>query len=151
MNSCRHSLILQFPRCFLIPVLCLLVLLTPTDTLAQQNFQWRNFTRFIDGLSSNDVRFITEDRRGQLWLATSNGLSHFDGFWHAIDVSDNNPNANDVSSVLITSSPLATSDFIWAATNAGSSRANSNTLLIGSPLYGPDMLNIDYLEMADSG
>ena len=100
-------------------MLCLLVFLTPIDTLAQQNFQWRNFTRFIDGLSSNDVRLITEDRRGQLWLATSNGLSHFDGFWHAIDVSDNNPNANDVSNVLITSDPLGAADFIWVATNAG--------------------------------
>ena len=82
--------------------LSLIVLLPSTDVSAQQNFQWRNFTRFIHGLSGNNVRFITEDARGQIWLATSTGLGRFDGFWHEIDVGGEGQNINDISRVLIT-------------------------------------------------
>ena len=105
-------------------LLCLIFLMTPTDVFAQQNFQWRNFTRFIHGLSGNNVRFITEDPQGQIWLATSTGLGCFDGFWHEIDLAGDGLNfsrppiggeagKNDISRVLITN------EFIWIATNAG--------------------------------
>ena len=81
---------------------------------AQQPFQWRSFTRIRDGLSSNDVRAITEDRYGQIWLATSGGLSRFDGFWHVIDVSIGDSNGNDVLELVYDSD-----GFIWAMTSAG--------------------------------
>ena len=80
-----------------------------SPTPAQQPFQWRSFTRIRDGLSSNDVRAITEDRFGQIWLATSRGLSRFDGFWHVIDVS----NGNDVVELVYDSD-----GFIWAMTRS---------------------------------
>ncbi len=89
---------------------------------AQQNFQWRNFTRIGDGLSSNNVRSITEDRSGQIWLATGVGLSRFDGFWHAIGVPGDNANANDVFQVLEDAH-----GFIWAATSAGLHRGVWNS------------------------
>lgn len=80
---------------------------------AQQPFQWRSFTRIRDGLSSNDVRAITEDRYGQIWLATSRGLSRFDGFWHVIDVSTGDSNGNDVVELVYDSD-----GFIWAMTSS---------------------------------
>ena len=113
----------QFPHILCLLALCLIVLLPAPDLFAQQNFQWRNFTRFIHGLSGNNVRSITEDPRGQIWLATSTGLGRFDGFWHEIDVGGEGPNANDISRVLITNaltdSRVSERKIIWVATSAG--------------------------------
>ena len=79
VTRCLHSVqflaFLLFFIPFLIPV-CLAV---------QQNFQWRNFTRIGDGLTSNNVRSLVADRHGHIWLATSAGLCRFDGFWHTLD------------------------------------------------------------------
>ena len=99
---------------FLIIAFHLLIFLFPPVSFAQPNFQWRNFTRISDGLSSNNVRAITDDRFGQIWLATSRGLSRFDGFWHGMDVSTDNPEGNDVFQVF-----EDFDGFIWAATTAG--------------------------------
>lgn len=33
----------------------------------------------IDGLANNTVRYIAQDTRGQMWFATSNGVSRYDG------------------------------------------------------------------------
>ena len=94
--------------------LCSLLVIWQSTALAQQTFQWRSFSRIRDGLSSNNVRSITEDRYGQIWLATSSGLSRFDGFWHVIDVSIGDSNSNDVLEVL-----YDPDGFIWAMTSAG--------------------------------
>ena len=92
-----------------------LFLLTPDATFAQQNFQWRNFTRFSsDNLISNNVRTITEDRSGQIWLGTDRGLSRFDGFWYEAGRSSGGPQEADVFKVF---EDIA--GFIWIATDAG--------------------------------
>ena len=92
-----------------------LFLLTPDATFAQQNFQWRNFTRFGDNhLISNNVRTITEDRSGQIWLGTDRGLNRLDGFWHEAGRSDGGPQGVEVFKVLEDSA-----GFIWVATAAG--------------------------------
>ena len=83
-------------------------------TFAQQNFQWRNFTRTDGGLSSNNVRTITEDRFGQIWLGTDKGLSRLDGFWHEAGRSNGGPQEADVFKVFEDSA-----GFIWVATDAG--------------------------------
>ena len=92
----------------------ILFLLTSDTTFAQQNFQWRNFTRFGDDLISNNVRAITEDRYGQIWLGTDRGLSRFDGFWHEAGRSNGGPRGTEVFKVF---EDIA--GFIWIATNAG--------------------------------
>ena len=46
-----------------------------------------SFTRYTvrDGLPSNDVRAITTDSKGQLWVATGRGISLFDGTtWNVV-------------------------------------------------------------------
>ena len=93
----------------------ILFLLTPDATFAQQNFQWRNFTRFGDNhLISNNVRAITEDRSGQIWLGTDRGLNRLDGFWHEAGRSNGGPQSADVFKVFEDSA-----GFIWVATDAG--------------------------------
>lgn len=81
---------------------------------AQQNFQWRNFTRLRDDLISNNVRTITEDRSGQIWLGTDRGLSRFDGFWHEAGRLNGGPRGAEVFKVF---EDIA--GFIWVATEAG--------------------------------
>ncbi len=81
----------------------------PSLLSAQQNFQWRNFTRINDGLDSNNVRSIADGRMGGIWLATSAGLSYFDGFWQNHDVP-----VGEVSQVF-----EDRDEVIWATTDSG--------------------------------
>ena len=83
--------------------------LVPFISSAQQNFQWRNFSRIGDGLGSNNVRSIAADHRGGIWLATSEGLSYFNGFWHNFDAP-----SGDVSQVF-----EDRDGFIWTTTDIG--------------------------------
>ena len=101
---------------FLSPVslFLILLLLTPGTTFAQQNFQWRNFTRIGDNLISNNVRVITEDRFGQIWLGTDKGLNRLDGFWHEAGMSNGGPQGADIFKVF-----EDRAGFIWVATDAG--------------------------------
>ena len=94
--------------------LLILFLLTPNAAFGQQNFQWRNFTRLRGDLISNNVRTITEDRSGQIWLGTDRGLSRLDGFWHEAGRSSGGPQGADVFKVF---EDIA--GFIWVATEAG--------------------------------
>ncbi|MDE0185920.1 MAG: Ig-like domain-containing protein [Candidatus Poribacteria bacterium] len=81
---------------------------------AQQTFQWRSFTRIHDGLSSNNVRSIAEDSFGQIWLATSSGLSCFNGFWHVIEVSIGDSSSSDINHIF-----SDIDGFIWVMTSGG--------------------------------
>ena len=51
--------------------------LLPIDLRSQE----KSVTLFTeeDGLANNDVRDVTKDEQGYLWIATGNGLSKFDG------------------------------------------------------------------------
>lgn len=57
---------------------CLLATLCIAMPLAGRQLPVRNYTS-ADGLAGNFVNQILEDSRGFLWLATSEGLSRFDG------------------------------------------------------------------------
>ena len=90
-------------------LLFLAVYFMPFIISAQHNFQWRNFARISDGVGSNNVRSIAADSKGGIWLATSEGLSLFDGFWQSFDV----PSGN-VTQVFEDINGL-----IWATTDSG--------------------------------
>ena len=46
-----------------------------------QNFNFRfNHLNVTSGLSASDARSITQDRKGFIWIATSNGLNKYDGY-----------------------------------------------------------------------
>ncbi len=107
--------IFRFPFYLSLFVFCLtFFLLTPDITLAQQNFQWRNFTRIGDNLSSNNIRTITEDRFGQIWLGTDKGLNRLDGFWREAGRSNGGPQETEIFKVL-----EDTAGFIWVAADTG--------------------------------
>ncbi len=109
----KYSFRLPFHLLFFSLFLVLSFLVSNT-TVAQQNFQWRNFTRIGDELISNNIRTITEDRLGQIWLGTDKGLNRLDGFWHEAGRSSGGPQGVDVFKVF---EDLA--GFIWVATEAG--------------------------------
>ncbi|MDE0503447.1 MAG: Ig-like domain-containing protein, partial [Candidatus Poribacteria bacterium] len=100
-------------------LITLSVFVLPSLLSAQQNFQWRNFTRINDGLGSNNVRSIANGRNGGIWLATGAGLSYFDGFWQNYD----SP-GGDVSQVF-----EDRDGFIWATTDTGIYRGGVNRSL----------------------
>ena len=109
----KYSFRILFRRLSL-PLFLSLSFLVSDTTFAQQNFQWRNFTRIGDQLSSNNIRAITEDRFGQIWLGTDQGLSRLDGFWYEAGRSSGGPQGADVFKVF---EDIA--GFIWVATEAG--------------------------------
>ncbi|MBC8233263.1 hypothetical protein H8E77_27260, partial [bacterium] len=39
---------------------------------------WKTY-RYVDGLASNDVRAIMQDKEGAMWFGTEGGVSRFDG------------------------------------------------------------------------
>ncbi|MGE4569258.1 MAG: two-component regulator propeller domain-containing protein, partial [Bacteroidales bacterium] len=60
------------------PFLLLLLLLLTPSTLFASPFSFRHY-RVEQGLASNGVRDILQDRRGFIWVATNGGLNRFDG------------------------------------------------------------------------
>ncbi len=57
---------------------CLILLLLSSLVLQAQNFSSVHYSE-KDGLPSNTVYDITQDKDGFIWFATENGLSRFDG------------------------------------------------------------------------
>lgn len=79
---------------------------------APADFLFRHFS-VEDGLSSNSVRAIMQDRYGFMWLGTDDGLNRYDGT--TIKVYNLNPQgANDYISSL-----YDTTDNIWVGTDDG--------------------------------
>ena len=107
--SFRFRFYLSLFACFVTPFL-----LTPGATLAQQNFQWRNFTRIGDDLSSNNIRTVTEDRFGRIWLGTDKGLNRLDGFWREAGRSNGGPQEAEIFKIF---EDIA--GFIWVAADTG--------------------------------
>ncbi len=59
-------------------LLALLALMTALTCTARDNHRYRMMT-MDDGLPSNAVRNIVQDRQGFIWLGTDNGLCRYDG------------------------------------------------------------------------
>lgn len=67
------------------------------------DFHFENITT-LQGLSSNDITCLYQDRKGFLWVGTHFGLNRYDGnlfktFYHEVDNS-NSLSGNDVSDIL---------------------------------------------------
>jgi ligand-binding sensor domain-containing protein len=64
-----------------VPFVCFVLLfcfLTAGSIVAQKRYLFRTYT-VKDGLVSNTVYSINQDRRGYLWISTGGGISRFDG------------------------------------------------------------------------
>ena len=59
----------------------LLVTLLATQSLHAQSDLWsRRHITMLDGLPTNTVRSITQDKDGFIWMGTDNGLCRYDGY-----------------------------------------------------------------------
>lgn len=72
----------------------LMLLLLPTLSMGQSETRFKRFAQ-DQGLSMNDIRAITQDSKGFIWVGTLDGLNKFDGY--QFQVYKNNP--QDTSSL----------------------------------------------------
>ncbi len=90
-------------------IACVAPLILPA---ASTDFWFRHFS-VEDGLSSNSVRAIMQDKYGFMWLGTDDGLNRYDGV--SVKVYNLNPQgSNDYISSL-----YETADNIWIGTENG--------------------------------
>ena len=87
-------------------IYCCLLVISPTGALAQELSGIR-FTHIgiEDGLSQNIVFAITQDKQGNMWFATQNGLNKYDGYDFTVyHHDDNDPHsiADDIVRTCIT-------------------------------------------------
>ena len=61
--------------------LSLIALFFAVHTVAAQSNLWsRRNISMLDGLPTNTVRSITQDKDGFIWMGTDNGLCRYDGY-----------------------------------------------------------------------
>lgn len=93
---------------------------------AQERMQFHHFTT-EDGLSSNSVRCIYQDRKGFIWIDTdSGGLNRFDGY-HFTQYLYHEYDSQSISNKQICSIIEDHQGFIWVATGNGFNRFDPNT------------------------
>ena len=73
------SLIKHFLNFYSILLFSLFVLVNFPSLLSAQKPALRNYTN-VDGLPSNEVYMVLQDRTGYVWLATNYGVCRFDGY-----------------------------------------------------------------------
>ncbi|CDF79905.1 histidine kinase [Formosa agariphila KMM 3901] len=89
------------------------------------NFVFKSFTP-IDGLSQSSVIDIEQDKIGQLWVGTRDGLNKFDG--HTFKIYRNNPeDSTSISNSDILSIAEDRSGMLWVGTYNGLNKYNPET------------------------
>ena len=61
-----------------LPFVLVFILCSLTNSWGGNDFQYRHIG-MEDGLTSNTVRHITQDKYGYMWFGTDNGLCRYDG------------------------------------------------------------------------
>ena len=61
----------------LFAILCIKILIVNAQEFPKLKFQHLSTT---NGLSSNKVLCITQDKQGLMWFGTDNGLNRYDGY-----------------------------------------------------------------------
>ena len=111
--------------CYVGMICCCLYVMTPTDALAQELSGIR-FTHLgiENGLSQNIVYAITQDKQGNMWFATQNGLNKYDGYDFTVyHHNDDDPHslADDIVRACLTDRQGR----VWAGTDSGLSLYDS--------------------------
>lgn len=129
MHINHLSVSLNLRRVLLFTYWCLLLLVQATGYSTPINkveTKIDYYSRFInitvqDGLSNNLVLDIIQDKYGQMWFATANGLTRFDGFHYTIY--RNEPeHPNSLSNNLVTSLTEDSDGNLWIGTQNGLNR-----------------------------
>ncbi len=93
------------------------IIIISTSHLKSQNLRFTNYTT-KDGLSSNKVNSILQDKNGFIWIATEDGLNRYDGY--EFKVFRNNPEDTlSLSDNNIWELFEDKSGDIWIGTNSG--------------------------------
>ena len=93
---------------------------------AQERMQFHHFTT-NDGLSSNSVRCLYQDRKGFIWIGTDGGgLNRFDGY-HFTHFLHNENEPQSISNNQICSIIEDYLGFLWVATDNGLNRYDPNS------------------------
>jgi signal transduction histidine kinase/ligand-binding sensor domain-containing protein/DNA-binding response OmpR family regulator len=79
-----------------------------------------------DGLSSNSVWSIVEDKQGFMWFGTSKGLNRYDGYTFKVFTHDPN-DSNSISDDYIMSLFADKSGYLWIGTSNGLNRYDPQT------------------------
>ncbi|WP_423185816.1 ligand-binding sensor domain-containing diguanylate cyclase [Alishewanella sp. d11] len=109
--------------CCHLPLLLPLALATSPSIYDYDIKHWTS----ADGLSSNSVRAITQDKQGYMWFGTLFGLNRFDGSQFEVFNTELYPKlASNAITQLLTDS----AGNIWIGTKAGLSVLDANTLVI---------------------
>ncbi len=101
-------------------ILALNCFLKPMELFSEKEDKYTRFCNFTtrDGLSSNVVLCILQDKYGAIWLGTDNGLSYFDG--SQFTIFRNNPkNRFSLSCNFVTALVEDCNGNIWVGTRDG--------------------------------
>jgi ligand-binding sensor domain-containing protein len=105
---------------FLLMLLCILNINAQTSI-----YNFRNIN-ISDGLSNNTVSSIAQDKFGQLWFGTSNGLNKFNGqeftVYRNISRDKYSLSSSEISNVLVDKR-----GFVWTGTFNGLNKFNPKT------------------------
>lgn len=88
------------------------------------NFQFEHLST-AEGLSSNEIRNITQDKYGFLWIATSSGLNRYDGK-HIVIYKHSYYDSSTIASNAVYSIAIDSNSNIWVCTRMGVSCLNRN-------------------------
>lgn len=102
----------------------IIYILLPVNSNAN-NFTFANYS--IDqGLSNSSVTSIAQDKKGYIWIATSDGLNRFDSYqFENFFYKENDPNSLCSNSIFTLH--IDQSGTLWIATKNGLSRYNDKT------------------------
>jgi ligand-binding sensor domain-containing protein/two-component sensor histidine kinase len=90
-----------------------------------KDLQFEHYT-VEDGLSSNSVWSIVQDKQGFMWFGTSNGLNRWDGYTFRTFTHNTN-DSNSISNNFIWSLHVNISGCIWIGTDNGLNRYDPRT------------------------
>ena len=108
----------------LLPLTGLAQVPLPPDTAAKKALQYPLANQFEhlsikDGLSSNSVFSILQDREGYMWFGTAEGLNRYDGHTFTIFKQDPDRPNHSFRNSIITSLCEGGHDAVWASTEGG--------------------------------
>jgi ligand-binding sensor domain-containing protein len=138
------------------PILSLLVLLFVGKAFCQTGNYIFNHLNTNNGLSSNKVETVLQDKEGFYWIATADGLNRFDGTHCKVFRNDKN-DSTSLPNNQCTSLLEDASGNIWVGTNKGFAKYNKLTgrflrFYLSNGIDGHDALNrINSMCLDDDG
>lgn len=119
-----------------------LIILSQTTPIFSQSYTYNSYTT-KDGLPSNIITALLQDKKGYIWIGTNNGLAKYDGSEFTIYSTSNGLSNNWIT--VITENPFSP-ESIWFGTIAGGANRLKNGI-VKSYKYGsdPDWNNVSDL------